>query len=94
MTVVMMAATPAVVALRAGISRLSKSRSTVDEGDADAELLMHLSGHIVSVHACDADGVAGLALDKISRLNSSWSTVDGLDADGELVSPFWGRSVV
>jgi hypothetical protein len=66
----MMAATPAVVALRAGISRLSKSRSTVDEGDADAELLMHLSGHIVSVHACDADGVAGLALDNISRLTA------------------------
>ena len=77
-----------------GISRLSKSRSTVDEDDADAEMVMQFSGHSVSVRACDADGVAGLALDNISRVNSSWSTVDRLDADGELVSPFLDRSVV
>jgi hypothetical protein len=36
-----------------GISRLSKSRSTVDEDDADTEPLMYLSGRSVSVRACD-----------------------------------------
>jgi hypothetical protein len=79
-----------------GISRLSKSRSTVEEEDADAELVIQSSQATVWAFALAmrSDGVAGLALDNISRLSSSWSTVDGHDADIELVPPFLDRSIV